>query len=217
MIVSQAQLDLVLNRAMRSRVIHLPVRYGRFGERKRCPAKAGGVYRLRASLPELYARHKHEANAQPTRARAVLSLFDLCHQPVPSVQITVSDVALNGDTWVVQFARGEHREEPLFLAANPDSLEQAYTSHPGLSARGTGQEVPARDRARYAAEGLDRHADMLSALRKRALDAIGELHRHQPTGLARKKLRTAEYQLRTLRIPDEDVDPELDDLPAEAV
>ena len=39
-IVPQAQLDLILNRAMRCRELRLPVRYGRFGERKK-PLKAG--------------------------------------------------------------------------------------------------------------------------------------------------------------------------------
>lgn len=207
MIVSQAQLDLILNRAMRSRVIHLPVRYGRFGERKRCPARAGGVYRLRASLPELYARHKHEANAQPTRARAVLSLFDLCHQPVPSVQITVSDVALNGDTWVVQFAKGEHREEPRLLAARPGMAKADYVSVPSQALVGAAEEVPRPYQAKLALEASDglrtARNGQWDEMRSRTLKAIQTLRieaarQNAGSQVARQRLRSIERQLKAL-------------------
>jgi hypothetical protein len=99
-IVSGDALDL------RGNTFRLPVRYGRFGERKRCPARKGGVLRLETPVP--YDAHLERAVEQPSRARAVLFLVDACWSKRWKLAVTVTEVGRDGDEWLVSFVRGEH-------------------------------------------------------------------------------------------------------------
>jgi hypothetical protein len=136
-IVPQAQIDLILSRRIRQRTLHLPIRSGKFGERKRCPARPGGVYRLKARVP--WERYKAQAQAQPSAARAVLWLIDECERPTRSVTITVTAVEAAGGTWAVHFVKGEHRDvvdRPIYLAKYGDytmsASQQAVRGDPEL-------------------------------------------------------------------------------------
>jgi hypothetical protein len=121
MILAQADLDAILDRKVRKRLLELPVRYGRFGERKRCPMRVGGVYHLKPPIP--YERYASRASEQPTRARAVLWLIGRCerHQDKPTT-ITVREVERQGETWLVSFLKGQEAEvfndDPLYLSSD---------------------------------------------------------------------------------------------------
>lgn len=136
LIIPQADLDLIVNRKIRQRTLTLPVKYGtKFGERKRCPMRTGGVYNLRASTP--YDRYLARAREQPTRARAVLKLIDECQEPSKPVPITVLDVHRQEDNWLIRFTRGEHPDlldRPLYLSKVGDytsvSSKQAVPGDP---------------------------------------------------------------------------------------
>jgi hypothetical protein len=65
-IVAQADLDAILDRKVRKRLLELPVRYGKFGELKRCPMRVGGVYNLSAPIP--FDRFLERAPGQPAPA-----------------------------------------------------------------------------------------------------------------------------------------------------
>ena len=171
MIVSQADLDLILNGRIRQRVIQLPVRHGKFGERKRCPVRKGGAYRLRALPP--WARHKARAERQPTRARAVLHLIDLCQQPARTAAITVLDVERQDDTWVVRFNLGDQStsfDRPVFLAKYGD-----YTMTPSKQAVPGDPEVMmplAEDLARARAKAREsRLSPQVQAVRQGVREA----------------------------------------------
>jgi hypothetical protein len=126
-IVAQAELDAILDRKVRKRLLELPVRYapklgdGDKGALRRCPMRVGGVYHLSAPVP--YERYAARAGAQPNRARAVLWLIGICerHRSKP-VTITVRSVERQGETWLVSFLRGDEAEafndSPLYLAGD---------------------------------------------------------------------------------------------------
>jgi len=114
--VSQAEIDQI-NGRMRRRVLHLPLKRGSLGELKRCPVRKGGVYRLRPPIP--HAVYVERASSSPTRARAVLSLIDLCETPVRTTTITVTSVERHGDVWLIHFAKGDRASDldrPIFLS-----------------------------------------------------------------------------------------------------
>lgn len=122
MIVSQAEIDLIQDPKTHRRELHLPVRHGRHGERKRCPMHVGGVYHLKPPIP--YDQYRARAEQQLGRARSVLWLIGRCerHYSRP-LTITVSDVQRHGDTWTVRFLKGDHAEYfrgPVFLARHND-------------------------------------------------------------------------------------------------
>lgn len=171
MIIPQAELELILNPRIRRRLLHLPVRHGKHGERKKCPARKGGIYQLRAAVP--YERHRTQAAGQPTRARAVLRLIDLCDQPTRTATITVIDVDRDDDMWLVRFVKGERSDlldRPIYLAKYGD-----YT----MTARS--QAVPgdpevvlpfAEDLAKARAKALERRVTPeRTAIRAAARDA----------------------------------------------
>lgn len=78
------------------------------------------------------------------------------------------------------------------------SEESAYTSNPGASLRGTGEEVPREDQERYAKEGRD---PVVQALREHrfevrsALDRIRENPLLRGTGSMGSELRFAERKI----------------------
>jgi hypothetical protein len=124
-IISQAELQLILNPKIRKRSLSLPVKRGSLGELKKCPAKPGGVHRLKARVP--YERFRQQAEAQPTRARAVLELIERCDRPTAGVTVTVRTVAREfkdgKDVWTIGFEKGDHAsvlDRPLFLAKSGD-------------------------------------------------------------------------------------------------
>jgi hypothetical protein len=67
MILAQVELDAILNRKVRKRVLELPVRHGRLGELKRCPMRRGGVYHLKPPLP--FDRFLERAPESPAPTR----------------------------------------------------------------------------------------------------------------------------------------------------
>lgn len=122
MIVSHAEFELIRNPRIRSRLLHLPVRRGKHGELKRCPARAGGVYRLTTPIP--YDQYRGEAERQPGRSRAVLWLIDRCKPMGTPVVVTVREPPEMQETpdglmWVVRFVMGDQAatlDGPVLLA-----------------------------------------------------------------------------------------------------
>jgi hypothetical protein len=121
MIVDQAVIDQIRGK-MRRRVLELPVEYGKLGELK-LPVREGGVYTLKPPIP--YMRYRGEVERhQPTRARAVLRLIDLCDMPRRTVTITVTHPPeRQGDKWLIRFEKGDWRgqsDQPVYLARTND-------------------------------------------------------------------------------------------------
>lgn len=122
MIVAQAELDAILDRKIRKRVLELPVRHGKLAELKRCPMHKGGVYHLKPPLP--FDRFLKRAEQQQPRKEAVLWLIGRVERWEPKpVTITVShEPKRQGDVWFVRFLRGDHAEAfsdaPLYLAGD---------------------------------------------------------------------------------------------------
>lgn len=178
MIVSQAELDLILNPKIRRRLILLPVRYGPSGERKKCVAKPGGVYRLRARVP--IDGYRMLAEREPTRARAVLRLLDLCERPTKAAVVTVQTVAramVDGqEVYTVTFEKGDHAaslDRPVYLSKYGDytftASKQAVPGDPELMtpfakdlerARATAKERRVSPQRQLVGK-MQRDADML--------------------------------------------------------
>lgn len=137
MIVGRQQLSQIRARSAQDGVLCLPVRIGRFGERKACPARQGGIYCLRARVP--YELYVSMAEREPSRARAVLYLIERVSRPTPTVTVTVLAVGrqqVEGvDTWVVRYRKGEHRdlfERPMYLSKIGDlTTQQSRQAIPG--------------------------------------------------------------------------------------
>lgn len=152
MIVPQAQINLVCSPRIRRRVIHLPVVYGKHGERKRCPMRKGGVYHLKGRVP--YDQYRAEAKDQPTRAQAVLALIDRCESPAKTVMITVLDTEMQDEKWLIRFIKGDHAtifDYPVYLARYGDYTteagRQAVRGDPELMTPFTEDLTKARDTA----------------------------------------------------------------------
>ncbi|HEY4452406.1 MAG TPA: hypothetical protein VGN13_12525 [Solirubrobacteraceae bacterium] len=138
MIVSDVELREILSAKHRRRTLERPVTYGRFGERKRCPVKLGGVYRLTTKTP--YEAYRNQAQREPTRARAVLHLIERCLESKMQLSITISETpVMVGDRWIVRFTKGDHRgvqDRPLYLSKvgdyTFDSWRQAVPGDPDV-------------------------------------------------------------------------------------
>jgi hypothetical protein len=121
-IVAQAELDAILNRKIRKRVLELPVRHGSLGELKRCPMRRGGVYHLKPPLP--FDRLLARAEQRRPRKEAVLWLIGRVERWEPKpVTITVShEPERQGDIWFVRFLKGDEAEllddSSLFLSGD---------------------------------------------------------------------------------------------------
>lgn len=120
MIVSQAEIDEIRSARIRRRTLLLDVRFGEFGERKRCPMRVGHVYRLTPRVRP--AEHRTLAEVQPTRARAVIAFIGLCESKGRDVTITVRDIQTDGRSWIVSFEKGSHdvRDQDIFLCRDND-------------------------------------------------------------------------------------------------
>jgi hypothetical protein len=193
MIVSAAELDPILNPRIRRRVLYLPIRHGKLGERKRCRVKVGGVYRLRESVP--YSRYRVLADEQPMRSRAVLRLIDLCQLPHRTVMVTVRSVQMTTlddgrQVWQVGIEKGTHGsiiDRPVYLARYGDYTTRRSEAMPNepevlmplakdlqhARARASERRSPqAESVARMRAE-LDTLAASLAAMKNRnALKAL---------------------------------------------
>jgi hypothetical protein len=151
LIVSQAVIDQIRGR-MRRRVLELPVKRGSKGELK-VPVRAGGVYTLKPPIPA--DRYKIEAEQQPTRARAILHMIDLCETPVRTVTVTVTHPPeRQKDKWLVRFEKGDWRaqsDRPIFLAKYGDytmtASKQAIPGDPELMSPFAKDLAKARARA----------------------------------------------------------------------
>jgi hypothetical protein len=148
-IVSQATINQIRGK-VRRRVLELPVKHGRFGELKKCPARKGGIYTLEPRVP--YEQYATGAESQPTRARAVIALIDLCEASTKTVTITVTNPPeRHDDRWLVRFvlgARQELFEQPRFPAAGtpPATICRVHVQRsdgsPGICGRAFGREFP---------------------------------------------------------------------------
>lgn len=122
MIISQVEIDEIRSARIRRRVIFLPVRYGSLGERKRCPARPGGVYHLKPRVP--YEDYRDSAQREPTHARAVVRFIALCEQRGRGITVTIQAAEIveqsDGPVWRVSFVKDDltlRREQarPRFL------------------------------------------------------------------------------------------------------
>lgn len=118
-LVDQQTVEAIRSARLRLREITLPVLYGSEGERKKCPAREGRAVTLTARV--LYREHRARAAREPTRARAVLLLIELCMARRLSVEVTPVSVERVGDEWRVQFVKGDHSTgEAVFLSRTRD-------------------------------------------------------------------------------------------------
>lgn len=204
MIISQSELDLILNRKIRRRTIHLPIQHGTLGELKKCPAKPGGIYTLKARTP--WERYRTQAETQPSRARAVLWLIERCEQPQRTVTITARTIEARENTWIVHFVVGTHELEhkPRLLAARPGPAHGEhgdYTSIPSRAASGPAEEIPETYQAKYSDSASEARKTGLSEQRERLLAAVGTLRieaakLNAGNSVARRRLKSVEHQLR---------------------
>jgi hypothetical protein len=110
MIVAQTELDQILDRKIRKRLLELPVRHGKFGERKRCPVRLGQQVDLYPPIP--FERMLARAEQRQPRKHAVVWLIGRVERWEPKpVTITVSQTpVIQGEVWLVRFIRGSERE-----------------------------------------------------------------------------------------------------------
>jgi hypothetical protein len=117
--VAPTTIEAIRSKRTRLRSIELPVKYGKFNERKRCPMKKGHVYPLGAKSE--YTRWRRMAAEQPTRARGVLWLVDQCERPTRGVTITVTTITRDRDRdlWLISFVVGDQPlvDPPRFPAS----------------------------------------------------------------------------------------------------
>jgi hypothetical protein len=203
-IVAQPDLDAILDRKARKRLLELPVRYGKFKERKRCPMRVGGVYHLSAPIP--YERYAARASEQPTRARAVLWLIGRCerHQGKPTT-ITVREVERHGETWLVRFLKGDEaeafRDTPIYLSRDNDfttiASRQAVPGDAEYLAPFA--EDLARARAKALEKRIEPHRSALAAMR--AAQRRMAVRKHTMVVKARRRLALIERE--TEKLADE--------------
>jgi hypothetical protein len=173
MIVDQATLDRI--QRLRERTLTLPARRGKLGELKRCPVKPRSVRKLEARVP--YDQHRQRAERQPTRARQVLALIDLCQQPTKTLTITVDAVEFceqHPATWLIRFRKGDLGsafDRPLYLAA---STKGDYTHRKEQALLGEPEVLMplAEDLAKARAKALEKRiSPQQQALGRAASDA----------------------------------------------
>lgn len=202
MIVSQHDLELILNPRIRQRTFMLPVRRGKWGELKRCPARKGGVYTLRAGVP--YERYRREAGKLGSQRAGVLWLIDRCEQPTAGVLVTVSSVELAETHWLVGFVKGDQSDrldKPRLLAARPGGAGGDYTNVPGLALSGAAEEIQAPLQSKYAERSWQRRTDGLSEQRERIQAAVATarleaVKQNIGSAAVRKRLKSLEHHLR---------------------
>lgn len=191
--IDEAQYARITNPRIRQRTLTLPVRRGEWKELKKCPVKRGGVYELAAATP--YFAHMETAEAEPTRALAVIALIDLCSQPGKKLKITVLDVSREGELWTVRFEKGANIDQfdtDLYL-----SRENDFTTSPSRqTVKGDPPYTPpfaadlkrARDKAREKRDEPNRStvAALRTAHRKAAM------RNHELTVEAQRQLQRIE-------------------------
>jgi hypothetical protein len=202
-IVSQAEIELILNRKAPLRVLKFPVRKGKHGELVKCQVRRDGVYKLKPRVP--YDEHREQAALQPTAARAVLMLIDLCEQPVKTVTITVRDVKRAGEEWVAPFTLGDLTDcmdRPRLLTARLGTSLGDYTHMPHRSMRGEQEAPPASVTQAYSREAAGRPARSERAIwleqRQRIVDAIDAIRSVPLQRGIRKDLELLEGRLQRI-------------------
>lgn len=152
MLIPRSEYQCIANSRIRKRIIVLPVHYGRLGERKR-PPQEGRLYRLRPA--SRYAEWCRRAAEQPTRARAVLYVLERLESEPRPILVTVRAVTREGETYLVEVLKGDHREavaqdRPVFLARSA-----GYTTAASLAVRDAGEvllDSKGAERARIIAQ-----------------------------------------------------------------
>lgn len=189
--IDQAQYARITNPRIRQRTLTLPVRYGEWSELKKCPMRRGGVYELTTPTP--YSAHVESVGREPSRARAVCALIDLCSQPVKKTTITVVESPERQDEhWVVKFEKGENLDQfdtDLYLSRDNDFT----TSASRQTVKGDPPYVPplaadlkrARDKAREKRDEPNRStmATLRAAHRK------ASMRNHELTVEAQRQLQ----------------------------
>lgn len=118
MIVAQAELDAILNRKVRKRLLELPVRYRRKlgdsdnGALKPCPMRPGGVYRLRAPVP--YERFMERAPEQPASIHHQPPRPDPAHEAHPWVLHSGGSPRARSVLWLIGRCE-RHDEKPVTI------------------------------------------------------------------------------------------------------
>ena len=194
MIVDQSQLEQITSK-IRRRTIQLPVRYGSFGELKRCPLREGGVYRLTAQIP--YERYLAQAERKQPK-EGVLWLIDQCEIKPKTVQITVVEVKQDGDRWRIRFEKGERTElldRPRLLAARPGAPHGDYVTSSSRALRGTADEVSEQCLASYAAKSGETYGNVLAG-RKKLLDGVIREIKAEGGSERNRRLRAAQRKIK---------------------
>lgn len=210
MVISQQELDLILNPKIRRRTLAIPIKRGPMGELKR-PPKQGGVHKLKVAVP--YARYREECQSQPTRARAVLTLIARCDRPSKDVTITiltkpVREIKDGVDVWSFTFEKGDHaalQDRPVYLAKTGDftftASRQAVPGDPEMLTPFT------KDLERARQKALERRVSPERAMLKREAANAGELLRAMRSMKARELVRRAQrnYEAAERLLSEEDV------------
>lgn len=207
MLIARSELELIVNPRIRQRTFHLPVRRGKWGELRKCPAKQGCVYTLRAN-PE-YQRYRAEAQHQASQRAGVLWLIDRVEvQGLGSVVVTVRSVELSddGSSWLVGFSKGDQSElmdKPRLLMAHSGSPHGEYTNVAALALPGSAEEIPEVNQGRYARAADNARKTGLVDQRERLLELVSLIRletarQNVGTSTARRRLKTVEHQVRAL-------------------
>lgn len=201
--VDQQTVEAIRSARLRLREITLPVRYGRLenavgvssAPRRPCPVRRGKPATLVARLP--YREHRRQAEREPTRARAVLRLIDLCSAPRKTVQVTPTSVERVGETWLVRFVKGDQStdSDPLFLSRSRDyttvrdELDAGEVILPTAEARHHAHEKAREKRELPASNGAAalRLAHRKLALRRHTM-TVNQRRQLDRTGKAIQKL-----------------------------
>ena len=175
----------------------MPVRYGKFGELKRCPARPGSAYTLKARVP--YEQIRERSTAQPSRARAVLWLIDQCQEPTKTQIITVDLVERDGEEWIVHFKKGDHSgtlDSPVFLSKSGDytmiASRQAVPGDPEVM-------MPfAKDLEKARRKALEGRIGPQRQLVGKISTEVGALKSSLASMKARNRLRRIEHDLKAV-------------------
>jgi hypothetical protein len=168
-LLEQSEINALANVKLRRRTFELPMRHGVYGELKRAP-RIGSVHKLRAASS--YVEMRTKAGLEPTRARAVTRLFDLC-EPGRTLEITILDVTPLDGAWLVTFAHGDRAasfDNPRLLRAGSPIIDpkretdedHGYTSRRALALADEPEAISAKDLEHYTARARENEAQRVS-------------------------------------------------------
>lgn len=161
MVISQAELNLIMNGRLHRRMMRLPIERGDLGELKKCPVREGRIYRLtagggKAMVTVLSVRREKLAALSVGDAKregyagvsGALDAWQKRHgRPSPGTE-----------AWVVGFELGDQSgrfDRPVHLARHGD-----YTLEASQAVKGEPEVLMplAKDLARARAKALERRA-----------------------------------------------------------